>query len=143
IRSDALTESNQREVAEWRYGTALDQLNHTVSLDPGRVALERELGSPTEFACRRREPFLQALTEPELRADPADQDDLAARLEHAGKLIKRRFGMGHCGHHVLGHHHVERGIRKFELLSIHYKEALDVGEAKFPYPLGSLLQHRS
>ena len=40
-------------------------------------------------------------------AEMVDQDDLATGLEHAGEIVKRRFGIGHGGDDILRHHHVE------------------------------------
>src|SRR5262249_16410882 len=127
---------------ERRYCAALDQVNRAVAFDPIRVALEWKLGAPTELTRRRREPFLTAFAYPELGADATDKDDLSSGLKQAGKLVKCRLGIRHCGHHVLGHHYVERGVRKFKLLSIHHEEALNVTQAELPYPLCGLFQHR-
>ena len=78
---------------------------------------------------------------PGFRADPADQDDLAARLEHARELVERAFGVRHRRDHVLRDHDVERVVGKFQMPRVHHREPFDMGEAQFRDPLLRLAQH--
>ena len=43
---------------------------------------------------------------------------------------------------VLRHHHVERGVRKRQMLGVHHPESLDIGQAELGDPLLRLAQHR-
>src|SRR5918996_2514902 len=105
-----LAEPDQGELAKWRHGAAFDQAHPLGAGGPGGVSLPRELGTPTELAGGRRKPMLQRAPQPRLRADPADQHDLAARLEDARELVERALGIRHRRDHVLRDHDIERVV---------------------------------
>ena len=71
-----------------------------------------------------------------------DQHDFAARLQHADKLIERRFRIRHRGDDVLRDHHVENAIAKAELLRIHDSKAVNVAKAVLRRAHFGFLQHR-
>src|SRR3981189_3506688 len=96
-----LAEADEREMSQWRYGAALDQPNAILALGPAHIALPGEFAPPAELACSRREPAFDAPPQPRLGADAAENDDLAAGLEHPGELIERRLGVGHRGDDIL------------------------------------------
>src|SRR5262245_60180008 len=91
LARSALAEADQREMPERRHGAALDQVNAVGAPRPFGVTRPGELGAPAELARRRREPMLQRAPQAGFRADAADQDDLAAGLEHASELVERRL----------------------------------------------------
>jgi hypothetical protein len=129
-------------VPERGHRPALDQVHAILARGPLGESRPRELGAPAELARDRLEPVLDGPPQARFRADAADQDDLAAGLEHARELVERRLRIGNRGDHILRHHDVERVVRKGEALGIHDREALDIGEVEFDDPLLRLAQHR-
>ena len=75
-------------------------------------------------------------------ADAAQDDDLAARPQHADELVERGFRIGHCGDDILRDHHVEAAVRKGEPLRVHDLERLDVVEPELDDALARLVEHR-
>src|SRR5262245_29604049 len=114
-------ESNERKMAERRHRAALDQAHAAVALGPLRQPLPAEFRPPAEAARERRKALLEQAPRPRLGAEMVDQDDLAAGLGDAGKLVKRRHRVGHRGDDVLRDHRVEEGIAKTEMLRVHHR----------------------
>ena len=56
------------------------------------------------------------------RADMVDEDQFAARLEHAHKFIECGLRVRHRGDDILRHHRVEIVIGKTKLLRVHHRE---------------------
>ena len=75
------------------------------------------------------------------RADMIDQHDLAARLEHARKLVERRFRVGHRGDDILRHHDVEGVVGQRHAGGVHHRDRFDVGQFLFDHALMRLAQH--
>src|SRR5690242_1480307 len=75
-------------------------------LRPAHIAPPCELGAPAQPPRRRREPMLERATQPGLRADAADQNDLATGLENAGELVECSLRVGNGRDHILGDDHV-------------------------------------
>ena len=78
---------------------------------------------------------------PGLGANAADQNDLAARLHNAGKLVERGFRIRHRRDHVLRDHGVEGIIGKGQMLGIHHPKPFDVAQSKFGHAILRLAQH--
>ena len=89
--STTLAKRMSEKWPEGRHGPALDQAHVAVPRHPARVALPGKLRPPAEPRRCGREPLLQHPPQPCFRADAADQHDLAAGLQHAGKFVERRF----------------------------------------------------
>ena len=71
-----------------------------------------------------------------------DKDDLAARLGDAGKFVERRLGVGHGSDDVLRDHRVEEGVGEAQMLRVHHRQRLDMGELVLGDPFMCLAQHR-
>src|SRR5262245_48406246 len=89
-----LGESHQREVTKRRHGAAFHQTHAVRPLGPAREPFPGKLRAPAQPERHRRKGALEGATQARLRADTADQYDLAAWLEHAREFIKRGLGMG-------------------------------------------------
>ena len=63
-------------------------------------------------------------------------------LVHARELVERRLRVRHRGDDVLRHHHVEGGVGKAEMLRVHHRQRLDIGELVLGDALVRLAQHR-
>src|SRR6516225_598640 len=110
------TEPNEREMTERRHRPALDEFHAAVALGPAREPLPAEFRPPAEPAGKRREAALERRARTPLGAEIIDQDDLAARFEHAGEFVERRLGIRHRGDDVLSDHDVERAVLEAEVL---------------------------
>src|SRR5262249_35209260 len=136
-----LAKSYEREMPERRHRTSLDQADMRRRLRPAHIARPRELGAPAKPSRRRREPMLQRATQPGLRADAADQNDFAARLENASELVERCLRVRDGRNHILGDNHIEGRVWKGQAFGVHDGEPLDIAEAKLAHPLLRLAQH--
>src|SRR5271165_5084543 len=105
-RRALLAEADQREMPERRHRAALDEVHAGGLIGPPRVALEGKFGAPAELARGRLKPMLERTAQTGLGPDTADQHNLAARLEHAGKLVERRLRIRHSRDDILRNHHV-------------------------------------
>src|SRR6185312_12329201 len=85
----SLAEADQREVAERRHRTSLDQA-HVIGrgLGPAGKPPPGKLRPPAEPIGDRLEQMLQHPPRPSVRAHAVEDDDLAARLEHARELVE-------------------------------------------------------
>ncbi len=63
-------------------------------------------------------------------------------LVHARELVERRLRVGHRGDDVLRDHHVEDGVGEAEMLRVHHRQRLDMGELVLGDALLRLAQHR-
>src|ERR1700677_257951 len=95
-----------------RHAASLGEPYAIVKVGPVGIAPPRKLGAPAEFSCRRGKPFLQRAPQPGLRADAADEDDLASGFEHAGEFVESRLGVWHGRDDVLRHHRIKGFVRK-------------------------------
>ena len=101
-----------------------------------------EFRPPAEAPRQRCEPLLEGAPQPRLGAEVIDQDDLAARPRDARELVERRFRVGHRGDDVLRHHGVEEGVMETEMLRVHHRQDVDIGELVLAHALMRLAQHR-
>src|SRR5262245_6870894 len=99
-----------------------------MALGPLPQPLPAELRPPPEPPRDRRKALLQHAAWPSLGAEMVDQDDLTARLRHAGKLAQRRLGIRHRGDDVLCDYRVEESVGKTEVLRVHHRQRLDMDE---------------
>src|SRR5258708_6417116 len=109
---------------------------------PGVEPCKREFHPPAEMADQGSKAALIEASQPGFGAKVIDEHDLASRLDHAGELVERGLRIRHRGDHELRHHDIEESIRKAELLRVHQREHLHIGE---PVPLHAGLgaaQHR-
>src|SRR5262245_35016621 len=88
-------EADQREMSERRHGAALEQAHAAMTLGPSRQPLPAEFRPPAQPPCDRRKALLEHAPRPSVGAEMVDQDDLAARLGHAGKFVERCLGVRH------------------------------------------------
>ncbi len=137
----SLAEADQREVAERRHRRAFDQFHAQGPLHPVRITRPCELAAPAEAVDDRRQQMFDHLAKSAVGADPAQQDDLAAGLEHPDELVERRLGIGDRRDDILRHHDIERALRKIQLLRVHDGEALDVLQTQFGDLRLRLAQH--
>src|SRR4051794_40727518 len=98
----------------------------------------REFSSKAERTHYRLEPQLDKTAHAGIGANPAQDDHLAARAQHARKLVERRFRIGYRRHDVLRHYDIERIVREFELLRVHDGETFDILQAEIGDPLPRL-----
>ena len=124
-----------------RHGTALDQVNARRARSPAGVALPLEFRAPTEPARGRRDQVLHGSAWAGLGADAAENHDLAARLEHAGKLVERGFRVRDRGDDVLRDHHVECIVGKIQMLGVHDLKRLDMIETLLDDAIARLAEH--
>src|SRR6516165_3453574 len=73
-------EADQAEMPDRRHGATLNEMHAGALRGPARISRERKFGAPTELARGRLEPMLERTPQTRLRADAADQHDLAAGL---------------------------------------------------------------
>src|SRR5215469_8126022 len=142
VRARQPLEADQREMSERRHRAAFEQAHATVTLGPSRQTLPAEFRPPAESPRYRGKALLEDAARPGLGAEMVDEDDLAARLGHARKLVERRLGVGHRGDDVLRHHRVEESVGEAEMLRIHHRQRLHMGELVLRDPLVRLAQHR-
>src|SRR5712671_1797671 len=102
-----LAEADEREMPQRRDGAALDQPNALLALGPAHVALPGEFRPPAELAGGRCEPALDAAPKPRFGADAAENDDLAAGLDHAREIAEGGVASGGRGENILRHHDIE------------------------------------
>ncbi len=121
---------------------ALDHAHAAVALRPVGQALHRKLRPPAELARDRREAELEQPARAAFGAEVVDQDDLAAGPGDAHELVERRFRVRHRGDDELRHHDVERAVRQREMLGVHHRQDIDMGELVFGDALDRLAQHR-
>src|SRR5262245_47105686 len=100
-------EADEREVAQRRHRAPLDQIDALRLCGPIRVPLPWKLGAPAESACHRRDQMFDGTAWSCFGPDPAEQDDLAARLEHARELVECGFRIWNGSHYVLRDDDVE------------------------------------
>src|SRR5258707_2568290 len=132
----------QREMAERRHHAALDQFHSMCARQPLRIARPGEFsGAEAERSHHRLQPLLDKAAHPGIGPDPGQDDQPAARPQHTGELVQRRFRIRHRGHDVLRHYDIEGIVGKFEFSGVHHREALDVLQAKFGDPALCLAQH--
>ena len=105
------------------------------------VTFPGEIGPPAELSRCRREPVLERAAHARLSPYPAHENDFAARLQHAGKLIKRALGVGNRGDDVLRDDDIKRVVRELEALRVHHRESFDVRERKILDAAPRLAQH--
>src|SRR6516162_7790777 len=86
-----------------------------------RPPLPAEFRPPAESPRDRGKALLEDAARSGLGAEMVDEDDLAARLGHARKLVERRLRVGHRGDDVLRDHRVEEGVGEAEMLRIHHR----------------------
>src|SRR6516225_1681127 len=91
---------------------------------------------------RRSKPVLESSAQSGLRADPADEHDLATGPEHARELVERGFGIGNGGDDVLRDDDIEGAVRKRQVGRIHDGQTLDVAQTQLLHPLLRPSQHR-
>ena len=138
-----LAEADQREMAERRHQAALDQFHAVRAGQPLRIARPGKFGgAEAERTHHRLQPLLDEAAHAGIGADAGQDDQLAARPQHAGEFVERGFRIRHRGHDILRHHDVERIVGEFELLGVHHREPLDILQAELGDPLPRLLQHR-
>ena len=129
-------------MAERRHGAALQETHAGVTGGPLREALEAEFRPPTQATRNRRKALLEDAPQPHLGAEMVDQDDLAAGFGHARNLVERGLGVRHRGDHILRHDDVEKSVGEGQVLRIHHRERLDMGELVLGDALMRLAQHR-
>ena len=116
---------------------------HTaVALGPVAQAAEAEFRPPAEPARNRRKADLERAARALLCADVIDQDDFAARADHARKFVERRFRIGHRGYDELRHHHIEGLVGQRHAFGIHHRQCFDICEVLLGNALMRLAQHR-
>src|SRR3974390_1292202 len=125
-------------MSERRHRTAFDQFETRGAGCPASVTFEREFGSPTKFACGRREQFFQSAPGTRFRADAANQDDLSTRLKHPHKFVERRLRIGYSRDNVLRHYNVERRFGKIQMFCIHHPYPLDMDKPELGDPVPGL-----
>src|ERR1700744_2886398 len=126
-RFGALADPDQREVAERRNQAALRQFDVLRARQPGRVARPGEFGgAETEMADHRLQSLLDEAAHTFVGADTGEDDQFAARPEHAGEFIQRTFWIRHGSDDVLRHHDVEGVVFEFELLGVHHRKPFDI-----------------
>src|SRR5262249_27283209 len=95
VRARQPLETDQREMSERRHAAAREQPHPAVALSPSRPPLPAESRPPAQPTRDRRKALLEHAPRPRLGAEMVDQNDFAARLGHARKLVERRLGVGH------------------------------------------------
>src|SRR5205814_7043805 len=118
--------ADQRKMAHRRHRTALDQGDTAVSGRPVDQSHPWKFRPPAEPARQRRKRQFEGTPRATLGTDVIDQDEFAAVLEHAYKIVKRRLGIRHRGDDVLRHHCVKKTILEGKILGVHDRERLDV-----------------
>src|ERR1700681_1301901 len=97
-----LSETNQREVTEWRNQAALHQLHALRAGKPSRVTRPGELSGPETKPTHHRLQFLlDEAAHAGIRADAREDDQLATRPQHARELVQCRFRIRHRGDDIL------------------------------------------
>src|SRR5262245_16290275 len=122
-------------MSERRNGPPLQQPHTLCALNPMGESLPRKLGTPPQPLGQRREQVLESAPRPLIGADAIDQDDLAARLQHAGKFIQSDLGARHRVDDVLSNDGVKGLVWKRQLLRVHDYEAFDVIELLLKHAL--------
>src|SRR3954447_11676809 len=103
---------------------------------------EETPGPPAEPPHKGQNRKFEGTARATLGTDVIDQDEFAAVLEHAYKIVKRRLGIRHCGDDVLRYHCVEKTILEGQVLGVHDRKRLDVIKTQRSHALLRLAQHR-
>src|SRR5262245_32488851 len=111
-------EADEREVAQRRYRAPLDQIDALGPCDPIRVPMPRKLSAPAESACHRRDQVFDGAARACFGPDAAEQDDLAARLEHARELVECGLRVRDGSHYVVRDDAVESIDLEIEPLGV-------------------------
>ena len=129
-------------MAERRHQAALHQFHPARAGQPSRIARPGEFGgAEAERTHHRLQPLLDDAAHAGVGTDPRQDNQLAARPQHAREFVERCFRIWHRGDDILRHHDVERIVGKFELLGVHYGESLDILEAELGDARLRLAQH--
>ena len=97
-------------MTERRHRPALDQSHIGSPFGPQSESVPRKLGAPSEPANNRLQHPFDQVPKPAIRTDAAEEDHLAARSEHSGKLVERCLRVWHRRNYVVRHDNVERSI---------------------------------
>src|SRR5437868_5441725 len=85
-----LAEADQGEVSERRDQPALEQFHAISASEPAQIARPAELGgTEAEPAHHRLQRLLDDAAQAVIGADARQDDQLAARTQHAGELVER------------------------------------------------------
>ena len=120
----------------------LDQLNPAVARSPVDEPGPRKLGPPAETPRDGRERQLENFTRAAFRADMVHQNQFAAGLQHAHEIVEGGFRLGHGGDDVLRDHGVEGAVGERQMLGVHHRQRLHIGEVERARAFAGLAQHR-
>src|SRR5580698_10689629 len=107
-------------MSERRHGAPLDNAHTAVSRGPLRQAPPTEFRAPSEPARERREPLFKQSAPTAVGAQMIHQNDLAARLNDADKLVERRLGIRHRGDDILRDNDIKYAVAEAEMLRVHH-----------------------
>src|SRR6185437_15023192 len=103
-QASGLAIPDQREMPHRRHRTPLGQADAAMAGRPVDQPRPRKFRPPAEPPRQWRERQFEQPARAAFGADVIDQDQLAAGLQHANKIIERALGIGHRGDDILRHH---------------------------------------